>query len=83
MSKLPPAFAAFLVRNVILLERMELGRGGVRTVGWKKTKLAELPIECWRFVFRSPEAFMQAIELFAVWVENDETLNGGELLMSG
>ena len=83
MTKLPPAFAAFLVRHQILLERMELGRAGTRVVGWKKTKLAELPIEAWRFVFRSPEALMQGMELFALWVDNDEQLDVGRLVMSG
>ena len=83
LIKLPPAFAAFLVRNQILLERMELGRGGVRTVGWKKTKLAELPVEAWRFVFRSPETLMVAMELYALWVDNNESLDLSGLVMSG
>lgn len=83
LVKLPPAFAAFCVRHAILLERLELGRGGVRTVGWKKTKLAELPIEVWRFKFRSPESLMVAMEIYAIWVSNNEELNVGELVMSG
>ena len=80
---LPPAFAAFLVRNAISLERLELGKGGVRTVGWKKTKLAELPIECFCFKFRSPGTLMQAMELFALWVDNEEQLDLSGLVMSG
>ena len=83
LIKLPPAFAAFCVRQAILLERMELGRGGVRTVGWKKTKLSELPIEVWRFKFRSPEALMVAMELYSLWISNNEELDVGELVMSG
>jgi len=83
LVKLPPAFAAFCVRHAILMERLELGRGGVRTVGWKKTKLAEMPIEVWRFKFRSPEALMVAMELYALWVANDEELDVGALVMSG
>ena len=83
LSKLPPAFAAFLVRHQVLLEQQGLGKGGLRTVGWKKTKLSELPIEMFCFKFRSPEALQQAIELFALWVCNNEELNLGELVMSG
>ena len=83
LIKLPPAFAAFLVRKQILLEQMQLGKGGLRTVGWKKTKLSELPIEMWRFKFKSPEALMVAMELFALWVENSEELNLEGLVLSG
>ena len=83
LIKLPPAFAAFLVRKQILLERLEYGRGGLRTVGWKKTKLAELPIEVFCFRFRSPECLHSAIELFALWAVNEEALDHGGLVMSG
>ena len=83
MCKLPPAFAAFLVRKAILLENLELGRGGVRTVGWKKRKCHDIPIEVFRFVFRSPECLHQALELFAVWVINGEVLDAEGLVMSG
>ena len=83
MTKLPPAFAAFLVRNAILLERMELGRGGVRTVGWKKRLCHDIPIEVFRFVFKSPEAMHQGLELFALWVANDEELDLSAWVMSG
>ena len=83
LIKLPPAFAAFCVRNVILLEREELGRGGVRTVGWKKTKLADIPVEVFCFKFWSPEKLMQAMELYALWLDNSEELDVGGLVMSG
>lgn len=83
LIKLPPAFAAFLVRKQVLLEQMELGRGGMRTVGWKKTKLCEVPIEVFCFKFRSPECLMSALELFALWVENEEELDVRGLVMSG
>ena len=83
MTKLPPAFAAFLVRNQILLEDMGLGKAGTRVVGWKKTKLADVPIEVWRFVFKSPEALMSAMELFAVWADNEKPLDRRQLVMSG
>ena len=83
LIKLPPAFAAFCVRHQILMERLELGRGGLRTVGWKKTKLSDVPVEAWRFVFRSPEALMVAMELYALWISNNESLDVEELVMSG
>ena len=83
LVKLPPAFAAFCVRHQVMLERMELGRAGTRTVGWKKTKLCDMPVECWRFAFRSPEALMAAMELYALWVSNNEELDIGQLVMSG
>ena len=83
MCKLPPAFAAFLVRKAILLENLQLGRGGVRTVGWKKRKCYDVPIEVFRFVFRSPECLHQAIELFALWNESEEVLDAEGLVMSG
>jgi hypothetical protein len=83
MCKLPPAFAAFLVRKAILLENLELGRGGVRTVGWKKRKCHDIPIEVFRFVFRSPECLHQAIELFALWNDSGEVLDAEGLVMSG
>jgi len=83
LIKLPPAFAAFCVRQQILLERLELGRAGVVPVGRKKTLLCDLPIEAWRFTFRSPEALMAAMELYAVWLSNNEELDVGELVMSG
>ena len=83
LFKLPPAFAAFVVRQQILLEQLELGRGGIMTVGYRKTKLAELPIEMFRFRFKSPEKLQQALELFSLWVANDESLDVAQLVMSG
>ena len=83
LVKLPPAFAAFLVRKQKFLESQELGRGGLRTVGWKKTKLAELPIEVFCFQFLSPESLMQCLEYFALWVDTDEAPEARGLLMSG
>ena len=81
--KLPPAFAAFLVRNQARLEALELGLGGLRTVGWKKTKLSEVPIEVWCFKFRTPECLMQAMEYFSLWAVNEESLFGGGEVLSG
>ena len=83
MCKLPPAFASFLVRKAILLENLSLGKGGVRTVGWKKRKCHDIPIEVFRFVFRTPECLHQALELFALWVINEEVLDAEGLVMSG
>ncbi len=83
LIKLPPAFSAFLVRKQKLLEQLELGRGGMRTVGWKKTKLVDVAIEVFCFRFRSPESLHSAIELFALWVDNKEDLSMRGLVMSG
>ena len=83
MSKLPPAFAAFLVRNQIMLENMKLGRGGMRVVSYKKGKCYDTPIEVYRFKFFSPESLHAALELFAVWVFNEEAIDARGLVMSG
>ena len=83
LFKLPPAFAAFVVRQMSLLEGMGLGRGGLAVVGWRKTLTGELPIELMKFRFRSTEHLRQAIELFLVWVVNGEQLDARELVMSG
>ena len=81
--KLSPAFAAFVVRKQILLEQLRLGMGGLRTVGWKKTKLAKLPIEVFKFRFFEPESLVAAMELFALWVVNGERLDLEGPVMSG
>ena len=83
LIKLPPAFASFLVRKQKLLEQLELGRGGMRTVGWKKTKLVDVAIECFCFRFKTPESLHSAIELFALWINNQEVLDVRGLVMSG
>lgn len=83
LFKLPPAFAAFVVRQMAVLEGMGLGRGGLAVVGWRKTLLAAVPIEMLRFRFRTTEHLRQAIELFLVWVVNGEQLDARELVMSG
>ena len=57
--------------------------GGVRTVGWKKRLCHDIPIEVFRFVFRSPECLHQALELFSLWVANDEELDVSAWVMSG
>ena len=81
--KLPPAFAAFVVRSMAMLERLELGRGGLAVVGHRETLLGSVPIELIKFKFKSPETFHQALELFALWVVNGERLDAAELVMSG
>ena len=69
------AFAAFLVRNQQRLEALQLGKGGLRTVGYKPGKCFETPIEVYCFRFRSPETFHQGLELFALWSYNSESLD--------
>jgi hypothetical protein len=83
LFKLPRSFAAFIVRNAVLLEKLGMGRGGNVVVGHKKTKFALLPIEMFRFRFKTPELLQQAMELFAVWIECGETLDVRELVLSG
>lgn len=67
LFSLPPAFAAFLVARWKVLEGMELGRGGPVQVGVRKTLTGELPVEVFRFKFRSPEALHCALEVYACW----------------
>jgi len=81
--RLPPAFAAFVVRCMNKLEALELGRGALSVVGYRKTCLSEIPIELYKFQFKSPECLHQALELFAVWCCNSEQLDLRELGMSG
>ena len=81
--KLPPAFSAFVVRQQKLLEQFGCGKGGVRTVGYKKRKIEDVPIEVFCFKFVSPEKLHEAMELFALWVENSETLNWRGEVLSG
>jgi hypothetical protein len=83
LVSLPPAFSAFVVRNQTILENLGLGRGGVRVVGHKKRKIENVPIEVFCFHFVSPEKLMEAMEYFAIWVENDETLNMRGAVLSG
>ena len=83
LFKLPRSFAAFVVRNSVLLEKLGMGRGGNVVVGHKKTKLHDLPIEVFRFRFKTPEFLQQAMELFAVWVESGEALDVRGLVLSG
>ena len=81
--KMPPAFAAFVVRNLKLLEALRLGTGGVGVVGWRETWLGRVPIEMTKFHFKGTEEFQQAMELFALWVVNGEELDVAGLVMSG
>lgn len=81
--KLPPAFSAFVVRQQRLLEQFGCGRGGVRTVGYKKRKIEDVPIEVYCFQFLSPEKLHEALELFCLWVELNEPQDFGGLVLSG
>ena len=81
--KLPPAFAAFVVRCHGKLEALGLGRGGYSVVSHRETLLGTVPIELLKFRFASPECLHQALELFVVWVVNNERLDMSELVMSG
>lgn len=72
LFKLPPAFAAFLMRQRALLERLNLGHMGSRSMGERTTISRVIPIELFYFRFRSPESLHQAIELFCLWVTHGE-----------
>ena len=81
--KLPPAFSAFVVRCHSKLEALGLGRGGFSVVAHRETLLGTVPIELLKFRFASPEHLHQALELFVLWVVNDEQLDTAGLVMSG
>ena len=83
LVSLPPAFSSFVVRNQTILENLGLGRGGVRVVGMKKRKIQDVPIEVFCFQFVSPEKLMEAMEYFALWVDNEETLDLRGAVLSG
>lgn len=83
ISRFPTAFAAFIVRECSYLETHGLGRGGIRTVGWRKTKIYELPIEVFCFQFDSVASARQAWDLFCEWVLNDEAIPQRAGPMSG
>ena len=83
LIKLPPAFSAFVIRQQKLLEQFGCGKGGVRTVGHKKRKLEDIPIEVFCFKFVSPEKLHEAMELFALWVELNEPQDFGGMVLSG
>ena len=69
--RLPPAFAAFMVLKQKQLEDHGFGTGNNVTIGWRKTITGDLPIEVFRFWFRSPEALHGALELYALWCESE------------
>ena len=69
LFRLPAAFCAFLIARRKQLEDLGLGRGGNVTIGFRKTITGDLPIEVFRFKFITPEAMHQALELYALWCE--------------
>ena len=79
LFQLPPAFQAFMVQRQAQLEGMGLGRGGNVQIGSRKTLTGDLPIEIFRFQFKSPEAIHSALELFACWCfeERQRLYSGG------
>ena len=83
LIKLPPAFAAFVARNHGKLEGLGLGRGGYSVVAHRETLLGSVPIEMLKFRFKGTDELFIAIELFLIWVTNDERLDLAELGMSG
>ena len=83
LIKLPPAFAAFVARNHGKLEGLGLGRGGYSVVARRETLLGSVPIEMLKFRFKGTDELFIAIELFLIWVTNDERLDLAELGMSG
>ena len=83
LIKLPPAFAAFVARCHGKLEALGLGRGGYSVVARRETLLGSVPIEMLKFRFKGTDELFIAIELFLIWVTNDERLDVAALGMSG
>ena len=83
LIKLPPAFAAFVARCHGKLEGLGLGRGGYSVVARRETLLGTVPIEMLKFRFKGTDELFIAIELFLIWVTNDERLDVAALGMSG
>ena len=83
LIKLPPAFAAFVARCHGKLEGLGLGRGGYSVVAWRESLLGSVPIEMLKFRFKGVDELFIAIELFLIWVTNDEQLDVAALGMSG
>ena len=81
--RLPPAFAAFVSRCHMKLEGLGLGRGGYSVVARRETLLGSIPIELLKFRFKGTDELLVAIELFLIWVTNDEVVDVSELGMSG
>ena len=71
LFKLPQSFCAFLVARRKQLEDFGLGRGGNVTIGFRKTITGDLPVEVFRFQFVTPEALHQALELYALWCQEE------------
>lgn len=83
LIRLPPSFAAFVARCHGKLEALGLGRGGYSVVAHRETLLGSVPIEMLKFRFKTPEDLHQAIELFLLWITNNEQLDVAALGMSG
>lgn len=83
LIKLPPAFAAFVARCHGKLEGLGLGRGGYSVVAWRESLLGSVPIEMLKFRFKGVDELFIAIELFLIWVTNDEELDLSGWVMSG
>ena len=68
LFKLSPAFAAFVVRKQIELERAELGRAFAVRVGERKSMTrGVVGIELTKFRFFTTEALLTAIEWYCLW----------------
>ena len=70
--KLSPAFAAFLVQRRKELESLGLGLGFLVAVGRRKSKTEDRSIELTGFHFFQPESLARALELFLLWIYDEE-----------
>ena len=73
--KLSPAFAAFVIRKQVELERAELGRAWAVRVGERKSMTRGLVgVELTKFRFFSTESLLTAIEWYVLWCEDQSVV---------
>lgn len=84
LFKLSPAFAAFIVRKQIELERAELGRAFAVRVGERKSMTRGLVgVELTKFRFFSTDALLTAIEWYLLWCsDSNVVISGGPPMTS-
>ena len=68
--RLPVGFAAFVESQRQRLEGLRLGMGRLVVVGRRKTRLVDRTIDVLAFQFLSPEALLQALEWWSLWIKS-------------
>ena len=79
LFKLSPAFAAFVVRKQVELERAELGRASAVRVGTRESMTrGTVGIELTKFHFFETEDLLTAIEWYCLWcIDPNVVISGG------